>query len=61
MRFRPSARTSGGQLTELFATSGSGNVIDDVLGTLDPTLLSNSVYDVRLFAQDTNGHSRQRP
>ena len=30
---------------------------DSVLGTLDPTMLSNGFYDIRLWAQDLNGLS----
>jgi RHS repeat-associated protein len=30
-------------------------VINQTLGVFDPTLLSNTIYDVRVFAQDTNG------
>jgi hypothetical protein len=34
---------------------GGSGVTNDLLGVFDPTLLSNTIYDVRLFAQDTNG------
>ncbi|MCP4431096.1 MAG: RHS repeat protein, partial [Gammaproteobacteria bacterium] len=37
-----------------FAT-GSFDVIDDVLGSIDPTLLENGFYEIRLTAEDING------
>ncbi|MCA9213548.1 MAG: Ig-like domain-containing protein [Planctomycetales bacterium] len=36
---------------------GGIGVTDSFVGTFDPTLLANDTYDVRLFAQDTNGQT----
>jgi Rhs family protein len=40
-----------------YTTLATGNfdVIDDVLGTIDPTLLENGFYEIRLTAEDING------
>ncbi len=35
---------------------GYESVVDDVLGTLDPTLMMNGIHEVRLRAEDTNGN-----
>ncbi|MGA1841632.1 MAG: PKD domain-containing protein [bacterium] len=40
----------------VFAT-GTGPVIDDVLGEFDPTMLTNGLYDIRLTATDFSGNS----
>jgi RHS repeat-associated protein len=40
----------------MFAT-GTSSVIDDVLGTLDPTTMRNGLYDVRLTAEDVSGNT----
>lgn len=37
--------------------SGTTPVTDGPLGTLDPTLFKNGIYDIRLTATDTNGKS----
>ncbi|HET7436830.1 MAG TPA: PKD domain-containing protein [Thermoanaerobaculia bacterium] len=37
--------------------SGTGNVTDAALGTLDPTLLLNGVYKIRLLATNSAGES----
>jgi RHS repeat-associated protein len=34
---------------------GGTGLVNDLIGVLDPTLLSNTLYDVRVLAQDTNG------
>jgi RHS repeat-associated protein len=41
-----------------FVTFGGGtsSVEDDILGTLDPTMLRNGLYDVRLTAEDASGN-----
>ena len=39
-----------------FAT-GTAPITNGPLGTLDPTLMKNGLYDVRLTATDTNGKS----
>lgn len=36
-------------------TTGSQPIQNDVLGTLDPTMLENGVYTIRLTAEDING------
>src|SRR5262249_22255306 len=48
------APVGGGQFTEF--ARGTGNVTDGVLGTLDPTLLLNDSYVLRLEATDAGGH-----
>jgi RHS repeat-associated protein len=35
---------------------GTGPVVNGVLGTFDPTLLENELYDVRVTAQDVSGN-----
>ncbi len=44
-----------------FTTFAEGNtsVVDDVLGTLDTSLLLNDIYDIRLQAQDSQGRISQ--
>src|SRR5207302_678178 len=37
-----------------FAT-GTTAVVNDVLGTIDPTMMPNGFYDVRLTVEDTSG------
>src|SRR5262249_50955406 len=48
------APVSGGPFTEF--ARGTSNVTDGVLGTLDPTLLLNDTYILRLEATDAGGH-----
>jgi hypothetical protein len=36
---------------------GTSPVSNDVLGTFDPTMLRNGLYDVRLTAEDADGNS----
>ena len=45
--------------TTTFTTfaEGTSQVTNGILGTLDPTLLKNGLYDIRLAAVDTNGRS----
>ncbi|MCK4658684.1 MAG: tandem-95 repeat protein [Phycisphaerae bacterium] len=38
--------------------TGYGTVANAVLGTIDPTTMVNGLYDVRLQAEDLNGHIR---
>lgn len=38
-------------------TVGTSPITNGTLGTLDPTLLKNGIYDIRLTATDTNGKS----
>ena len=38
-------------------SSGTTPITNGTLGTIDPTLLKNGIYDVRLTATDTNGTS----
>jgi hypothetical protein len=35
--------------------TGSTSVVDSTLGTLDPTMLLNGIYEIRLTATDTSG------
>ena len=37
-----------------FAT-GYESIVDGVLGTLDPTMMTNGLYEIRLQAEDTSG------
>src|SRR5262249_18075487 len=48
------APVGSSQFTEF--ARGTGNVTDGVLGTLDPTLLLNDSYVLRLEATDAGGH-----
>jgi len=40
---------------------GTSEVVDDVLGTFDPTMLANDIYDVRVMAQDVSGNIWYEP
>ncbi len=44
-----------GATTSTVVGSGTGAVVDGVLGRFDPTLLENGLYRVRLAAEDVNG------
>jgi RHS repeat-associated protein len=39
--------------------SGASSVVDGVLGHLDPTLLQNGIYRVRLVAEDVSGNTAE--
>ena len=42
------------------AAAGMDGVVSGLLGTLDPTLLANDVYELRVFAQDISGNQSSR-
>ena len=44
-----------GDATGTVIGSGAASIVNEVLGRLDPTLLENGLYSVRLIAEDTNG------
>jgi RHS repeat-associated protein len=44
-----------GETTYTRFATGSTSVVDSTLGTLDPTMLLNGIYEIRLTATDTSG------
>ena len=44
-----------GEATYTRFATGSTSVVDSTLGTLDPTMLLNGIYEIRLTATDTSG------
>ena len=45
---------------EFPTAAGIDGVVAGLLGTLDPTLLANDIYELRVFAQDVSGNQSSR-